>query len=204
LEQAIAMRSHYEFQVSWRPFQLNPDIPPSGLPRREYLIAKFGGAERADRVYESIRKAGEEIGLNFDFQSIPHQPNSFDSHRLVRWSETAGTQDSVVEKLFFNYFVNSADVGDQELLISIASECGMDGELVRYLFREDADRDLVMSEEGLARRGGINGVPCFVIDNKYAVTGAQDPSVLTNVFDLAMQDQNKLVASNDHETAGIV
>ena len=157
------MRSHYEFQVGWRPFQLNPDIPPSGLPRKEYLNAKFGGAERADRVYEAISKAGEENGLDFNFR----------------------------------------DVGNQEFLVSVANECGMDGDLVQDLFRQDADRDLVMAEEGVARRMGINGVPCFVVDHKYAISGAQDPSVLTHVFDLAMQDKKKLTASVTHEPAGV-
>ena len=200
-EQAVAMRSHYEFQVGWRPFQLNPDIPPSGLPRRDFLNAKFGGAERADRVYEAISKAGEEIGLDFNFLSIPHQPNTFDSHRLVRWSESAGVQDAVVEKLFLSYFMDDADVGNQEFLVGVAYECGMDGELVQDLFREDADRHVVMTEEGVARRMGINGVPCFVVDHKYAISGAQDPSVLTHVFDLAMQNKEKPTASAAHEPA---
>ena len=200
-EQAVAMRSHYEFQIGWRPFQLNPDIPPSGLPRRDFLNAKFGGAERADRIYEAISKAGGEIGLDFNFRSIPHQPNTFDSHRLVRWSESSGVQDAVVEKLFLSYFMNEADVGNQEFLVGVANECGMDGELVQDLFREDADRDLLMAEEGVARRMGINGVPCFVVDHKYAISGAQDPSVLTHVFDLAMQNKEKPTASAAHEPA---
>ena len=201
-EQAVAMRSHYEFQVGWRPFQLNPDIPPSGLPRRDFLNAKFGGAERADRIYEAISKAGEETGLDFNFQNIPHQPNTFDSHRLVRWSESSGVQDAVVEKLFLSYFMNEADVGNQEFLVGVANECGMDGDLVQDLFRQDADRDLLMAEEGVARRMGINGVPCFVVDHKYAISGAQDPSVLTHVFDLAMQNKEKPTASAAHEPAG--
>jgi len=200
-EQAVAMRSHYEIQVGWRPFQLNPDIPPSGLPRRDFLNAKFGGAERANKVYEAISKAGEETGLDFNFRSIPHQPNTFDSHRLVRWSESSGVQDAVVEKLFLSYFMNEADVGNQEFLVGVANECGMDGDLVQELFREDADRDLLMAEEGVARRMGINGVPCFVVDHKYAISGAQDPSVLTHVFDLAMQNKEKPTASAAHEPA---
>ncbi len=204
-EQAVALRPGYEFQVGWRPFQLNPDIPRAGLARDEFLRAKFGGADRADRVYEAVRVAGEEVDLDFDFRHIPHQPNTFDSHRLVRWSETAGVQDDVVEKLFLSYFAEKADVGDQDVLVEVANSCGMDGDLVRELFQRDADRDLVMAEEGVARRMGINGVPCFVVDHKYAISGAQEPSVLTHVFDLAMQDKNKpeskAAAPNSQETA---
>ena len=205
-EQAIALRPGYEFQVGWRPFQLNSDIPHAGLPRGEYLRAKFGGADRAERVYEAVSAAGGEVGLDFNFRQIPQQPNTFDSHRLVRWSETAGVQDEVVEKLFLGYFVHKSDVGDQEVLVTIAKSCGMDGDLVRELFQRDADRDLVMAEEGVARRMGINGVPCFVVDHKYAISGAQDPSVLTHVFDLVMQDKNKpeiiAAATDPQETAG--
>jgi predicted DsbA family dithiol-disulfide isomerase len=187
-EQAVALRPNYEFQIGWRPFQLNPDMPVTGMPREEYLKAKFGGVDRADRVYEAVSAAGEEVGLAFDFRSIPQQPNTFDSHRLVRWSESAGVQDAVVEALFQGYFLDHVDVGDQSALVEIAVSCGMDGELVRDLFERDADRDLVMAEEGVARRMGINGVPCFVVDHKYAISGAQEPTVLTNVFDLALQD----------------
>ncbi len=188
-EQALALRPNYEFQIGWRPFQLNPDIPAAGMPRQQYLEAKFGGVHRADRVYEAVSIAGGEVGLTFDFRGIPQQPNTFDSHRLVRWSETAGVQDAVVEALFRRYFIDQVDVGDQAVLVEIAVSCGMDGGLVRELFEKDADRDLVMAEEGIARRMGINGVPCFVIDHKYAISGAQEPSVLAHVFDLTLQDK---------------
>ena len=190
-EQAVALRPHYDIQVGWRPFQLNPDIPSEGLPRKEFLSAKFGGVDRADRVYEAATTAGVEVGLNFNFRTIPRQPNTFDSHRLVRWSEIVGVQDAVVEQLFLTYLMDDTDVGDREALVDIAARCGMDGDLVRNWFTQDADRDLVMAEERVARREGINGVPCFVVDQKYAISGAQDPSLLTHVFDLAMQDKRK-------------
>ena len=204
-EQAAALRPNYEFQVGWRPFQLNPDMPGAGMPRHEYLKAKFGGVDRADRVYEAVTHAGEEVGLSFDFRDIPYQPNTFDSHRLVRWSESAGVQDAVVEALFRCYFMDHMDVGDQSVLIEVADSCGMDGDLVRELFARDADRDLVMAEEGVARRMGINGVPCFVVDHKYAISGAQEPSVLTHVFDLALQDKvpGDLVAGSPQDVTPI-
>ena len=199
-EQAVAMRPNYEFQTGWRPFQLNPDMPAAGMARREYLASKFGGVDRADRVYEAVSTAGEDVGLAFNFGSIPRQPNTFDSHRLVRWSESAGVQDDVVEMLFKRYFIDDVDLGDREALVEIAASCGMDGDLVRDLYGRDADRDLVMAEEGVARRMGINGVPCFVVDHKFAISGAQDPSVLTHVFDLAMQDKSGAGSSTFQET----
>ncbi|MDP6342062.1 MAG: DsbA family oxidoreductase [Alphaproteobacteria bacterium] len=190
-ERAVEMRPDYDYQVGWRPFQLNPDMPAAGMPRAQYLGAKFGGAERAGQIYQAVSNAGTEEGLAFDFDGIRQQPNTFDSHRLIRWAGSAGVQDAVVEALFLRYFIDGTNIGDREALIEVAGDCGMDAELVRELFDKDQDRDLVMAEEGVARRMGISGVPCFIVGHKYAVSGAQDPSVLTHVFDLAMEDAAK-------------
>jgi predicted DsbA family dithiol-disulfide isomerase len=184
LEKAIAERPLYRYQVSWRPFQLNPDLPNGGMARDDYLHAKFGGADRAARVYSAVLQAGREEELHFNFAAIRHQPNTFDSHRLVRWAASAGVQGKVVERLFHRYFLEGADLGDREVLLDIAGQCGMDADLVDDLYRRDADAELVRQEEAVARKMGINGVPCFIVNGKYAVSGAQDPTVLVHVFDL--------------------
>jgi predicted DsbA family dithiol-disulfide isomerase len=200
LEKALAERPDETFEVEWRPFQLNPDMPPEGMPRQEYLSLKFGGPDRAARIYQNVSQAGAQDGLQFRFDAIPRQPNTFDSHRLIRWSASAGAQDAVVEILFRRYFLEGRDIGDREVLIEAAREASMDGNLVRELFENDADRDLVMAEEGTARHMGISGVPCFIVDRKYAVSGAQEPSVLTHVFDLAIRDR-EAAANGDGEPA---
>lgn len=188
LEKALAQRPDYEFQIGWRPFQLNPDLPAGGVDRRQYLSMKFGGPERAQRIYQAVEAAGAEEGIPFDFAAIRRQPNTFDSHRLIRWAASAGVQGAVVETLFRRYFLEGGDIGDRELLLDAARTGGMDAELTRELFERDADAELVREEEAMARRMGINGVPCFIIDRKYAVSGAQEPSVLVHVFDLTSQD----------------
>jgi predicted DsbA family dithiol-disulfide isomerase len=186
LEKALAERPLYDYQVSWRPFQLNPDLPRSGMSREEYLHAKFGGADRAARVYSAVLQAGREEDLHFNFATIRRQPNTFDSHRLVRWAASAGVQAEIVERLFHLYFMEGGDIGDQDLLLQVAEECGMDAMLVAELYARNADAELVRDEESVARKMGINGVPCFIINRKYAVSGAQDPSVLVHVFDLTV------------------
>jgi len=189
LDRAIAARPDDRFEVEWRPFQLNPDMPPAGMDRQQYLSLKFGGPDRARRVYQSVAQAAAEEGLYLRLDSVARQPNTFDSHRLIRWSASAKAQDRVVELLFQRYFEDGADIGDREVLLAIAAAAGMDADLVRDLFERDADRDLVMAEEGVARRMGIAGVPCFIIERKYAVSGAQEPSVLANVFDLVARER---------------
>lgn len=184
LEKAIAERPLYRYQTSWRPFQLNPDLPVGGMTRDDYLHAKFGGTDRASRVYSAVLQAGREEALNFNFAAIRRQPNTFDTHRLVRWAASIGVQDKVVERLFHRYFIDGVDISAQDELLRVAGDCGMDADLVADLFGADADVELVREEETVARKMGINGVPCFIINGKYAVSGAQDPTVLVHVFDL--------------------
>ena len=191
LEAALATRSDVEVQVGWKPFQLNPEMPRAGMSREAYLAAKFGGAERAGRIYENIRAAGAQVGIDFHFERIRRTPSTLDSHRLIRWAAHDQVQDAVVQRLFEAYFVNGEDIGDHEVLVRIATEAGMDADLVAELLANDADLELVRQEDSFARSMGINGVPCFIIDRKYAVSGAQDVPVFHKVFDLALNETVK-------------
>ena len=187
LEKAMAARPGFDYQVSWRPFQLNPDMPEDGMARDQYLAMKFGGTQRAQQIYQNVSEAGELEGLKFRFDKILRQPNSLASHKLIRWSGSSGKQDAVVELLFQRYFVDGADIGDSEILLQVADAADMDAGLVRDLFDKGSDDELVLQEESVARRMGIAGVPCFIVAQKYAISGAQDPSVLINVFDLVVR-----------------
>jgi predicted DsbA family dithiol-disulfide isomerase len=188
LERALAQRPGIAVQVGWRPFELNPDMPMGGLDRAQYLQLKFGGAERAQRIYATIAAAGAEEGINFRFERIGRAPNTLASHRLIRWATGQNKQDLVVEALFSRYFIEGDDIGDHAVLAEIAADAGMDAQLSRDLLDRGDDLDVVKAEEQVARRMGINGVPCFIIDRKYAVSGAQDPAVLLQVFDLAVRE----------------
>jgi len=183
LERALAMRPHVSPEICWRPFQLAPDLPAKGLPRDSYLESKFGSIEKAAAIYEEIAKAGKEEGIDFAFERIERAPNTLDSHRLIRWAGSAGCQDAVVEALFTAYFLEGRDISDHEILAEIASQSGMDAGLVARLLAEGRDRDLVGGEAAQARRMGVSGVPSFVFDNAYVVSGAQSPEVLAQVID---------------------
>lgn len=186
LEAALAQRPEIEFEAVWRPFQLNPDMPAEGTDRDAYIDAKFGGRDRAKKIYERIADVGRQEGLEFDIGQQKRLPSTVDSHRLNHWALTAGVQDEVVELLFEKYFILGDDIGDPEVLVSVAEAAGMDADIVRDLLSGDADRDLVLREEATSRRMGISGVPCFVIDRKYALVGAQDPDVLLRAIDQAV------------------
>lgn len=185
LEEALRQRPDIPFDVRWRPYQLDPLVPKEGVDRKAYMRAKFGDGPRNSGMGDALRAIGAEVGIPFAFDKQERRPNTIDSHRVVRWASSVGLQDSVVEALFRAYFVDGRDVGDRTVLTEIAAECGMDSELVGDLLASDADLDLVERESRLAGEMGVQGVPAFVIDNRFLMVGAQDAAVLLRVIDKA-------------------
>jgi predicted DsbA family dithiol-disulfide isomerase len=184
LEKALALRPELPVEITWRPFQLNPDMPPEGMERQAYLAAKFGGDAHADRIYASVAEAGATVDIPFAFDRIRRTPNTRDAHRLIRHATAAGQADPLVEGLFRGYFIEGRDIGDRATLAAIAGEAGLDAEAVAAWLDSPADLDQVLAEDRSARRLGINAVPCFIFDRHYAVSGAQEPEFFLPVFDL--------------------
>jgi predicted DsbA family dithiol-disulfide isomerase len=183
LDRALAQRPDHGFDITWRPYQLNPDMPPAGMDRTQYLETKFGGPERAQAIYGQIRDTALAAGLNVDFDKIKRTPNTFDAHRLIRWSHESGHQQAVVEALFIRYFEQGEDIGDRAVLMQVAAEAGMDRDRLTDLYAQDADRDAVAQEEVSARQRGVTGVPMFILNQKYALSGAQETSAWLDVLD---------------------
>jgi len=189
LDAALGDAPDAALDIHWRVYQLNPDMPEEGMDRTAYLENKFGGPEGARSVYGRIEQAVRDSGLPLDFGKIQRTPNTLDAHRLIRWARTTGAQNAVVDSLFAAYFVNGVDIGDRDALIAIGSEQGMDVDLLRRLYAEDADRALLLNEDALAREMGVSGVPCFVLDETYALVGAQETATWREVFDRLAKGQ---------------
>jgi len=198
-ERALAMRPPENLQVVWEPFQLNPTMPPGGMERKSYLAAKFGGPERAERQNERLRQIGLEEGIEFDFAAIKRTPNTVNSHRLVHFAGLAGRQEPVVEALFRGFFFDGLDLGNLDILTEIGAANGLDGDdLGRYL-SGDNDRAHIQALDENARQAGITGVPCYVIDGKFAVSGAQSPEIFHQIFELARQESVELTGQSAAE-----
>lgn len=187
-ERALDLSGRNDIAISWRPFQLNPDMPPEGMTRDDYVRAKFGGGDRPRQIYQAIAESGREAGIEFQFAKIKRTPNTVLSHRLVHWSAKQERQDEVVAELFKAYFEDGLDVGDLEILAECARRAGLDRELARKFLLSEEGRQEVVASDVYARRLGINGVPCFIVNRKYAVSGAQPPSAFVEVFNLAERD----------------
>jgi predicted DsbA family dithiol-disulfide isomerase len=185
LDKAIeTIKDELAVAVTFRPYQLNPDLPPEGVDHKEHLAEKLGGAEAVERAHAMLAGLGQEDGIDFDFPAVKISPNTLDAHRLLRWAMIEGPeiQERVAVALFKAYFEEGRNVGERSVLLDIAENCGMDRAVVTALFSAGADVDSVRQEIGMAREMGVTGVPCFIIDNKYAVMGAQSVDVLTNAF----------------------
>lgn len=186
IDRALAMRPDVNAQVFWRPYRLDPTIPREGVDRRAYLKAKFGDSPRTAAMGDAIRSEGAGEGIDFAFDKIAKTPNTLDSHRLIRWAAGAGVQDRVVEHLFKAYFIDGRDIGDAGVLTDIAAEAGMDPVLVGDLLSKDADLAAVEREAGMASEMGISGVPTFIFDSRFMISGAREPEILAKIIDRAV------------------
>lgn len=184
LRAAIASAGDVDVTVRWRPFQLDPTIPPEGKDRKAYMQAKFGDGDRLGQIHANLVSLGAAEGIAFDFDAIDVSPNTLDAHRVIRWAGAAGdaVQNKLVDELFSRYFERGENTGDAGVLIEAAKAAGMDGSVVETLLPTDADAEAVRAEINTAARMGITGVPCFLLEGKYAVMGAQEAAVLADAI----------------------
>ncbi len=179
-------RPEVPVELQWRPFLLNPDIAPGGVPRQDYMVRKFGGEDRARRLHGTIAELGRAEGLGFRFDAIRRVPHTLDAHRLVRWAARHGLADRMVPALFSAHFCEGRDIANHEVLAALAGAEGMDTAAARTFLGSGQEVEGVHSENLRAHRLGINGVPCFVVDGSNAIAGAQEPEVLERLLDVAL------------------
>jgi len=185
LERAVAMRPNCDVRIRWRPFMLNPDMPPDGIDRTAYLIKKFGSETRVRRVYGTIGEAGHSVEIDFAFDRIQRTPNSVSSHRLVRHAADVMDVSPLIERLFEAYFINGIDIGDTKVLVGIGEDFGLDRAALQAYLDSDLDVAEIYEENARAHRLGINGVPAFAFEGNMMISGAQEPEVLVRVLDAA-------------------
>ena len=188
LMRTLRRRPELLYDLTWRPFLLNPDMPRAGVPRSEYVIRKFGGEDRARRLYASITEIGRNEDIDFHFERIKRTPSSVDAHRLVRFAARYDFGMELVEALFAAHFTDGRDIGDLAVLVEIAAVNGLNAIDTQIYLRGETDVEVVHAENLRAHRIGINGVPCFVIGERHAIAGAQESEVIERLIDVALVD----------------
>lgn len=190
LMRALASRDDVTFDITWRPFLLNPDMTRLGMARGDYVVRKFGGEERARRLYGTITETGAAEGIRFRFDLIRRTPSSVDGHRLVQFAAQHGKASDLVGVVFERHFGQGQDTGNIEVLVSAAEEAGLDAREARAFLDSEAGFEQVHAENLRAHRLGINGVPCFIAGERHAITGAQEVEVIDRLLDVALVDVN--------------
>lgn len=183
LERALEAHPEHGFEVEWHPFQLNPEMPVEGVPKREFLTSRFGGAEKLNQIHQHFKDMAAKAGVAMDPDKPPRIPNTLNAHRMIHWAGLEGRQSLMVAALMRAYWVEGRDIGDLEVLADLGAEAGMDHAVVARLLASDADIDLIKAREAHSRERGVNAVPTFLIANQYVLSGAQPPEMWGQVID---------------------
>ena len=183
LENALNKYKNLVIKQTWRPFQLNPGMPPDGMDRQEYLISKFGSSDAAKTVYENIYEEGVKEGINFNFDLIEVTPNSFNSHRLLALAYKVDIQEKVLDDLFESYFLHGKNIGDPNILLQIAIKHNINAEEFKSYLSDQENIEPLANEAIQAKKMGINSVPTFIVNRQIVINGAQTSENFELIFE---------------------
>lgn len=189
LHRALASMPEIDATVTWRPFQLRPDMPPEGEDWQHVIDTKFGGAERAAGMFAHVATAGTAEGITFAFDRIARASSTTDAHRLLLHAAAARPDTptaDLAEALFSAYFTEGQDVGDQAVLVTVAESVGLDPSAVRDMLAGDMYRTAVTDSQRTAADLGVRGVPFTVLDNRLGISGAQPHDVFREALQQAL------------------
>jgi predicted DsbA family dithiol-disulfide isomerase len=175
LEAALALPgSPKDVGLSWRPFELNPDLPVDGIERAVYRARKFGAATSA-ALDAKMAKTGRELGIAFAFERMSRTPNTRLAHRLIWEAERQRRQNELVERLFAGYFEQGLDIGARHVLEGLAAEAGLERRGIDRALDDEESLAAVVDLEREGLRLGVAAVPFFILPGPFGVSGAQSP-----------------------------
>ncbi len=172
LEEGLKLAGISEAQIAWLPFELNPSMPSEGMDRTAYLDAKFGEGKRAE-IEERLSAAAREDGLAFNWHSVKRTPNTRKAHILIALAAGEGAGHAAKGALMKAYFEQGRDIGQIEVLIDIGVGLGLSAPEMHAAFRDSALNGEIERLEGQAQQIGVQGVPFFIVNHRYGVSGAQ-------------------------------
>lgn len=183
LEKAIdELSAAYEFDVNYLPFELNPSMPKEGRNQKEYLTEKFGGNERYEQLTNNVTNVAAEEGLRFDYSQQQNSPNTRDAHRLIWLAKQEGVQAEVKEALLNAYFEKGVDLTKNKNLLKVVEQAGLNREKAATLLSSEEGLVEVEYMEQLNIQRGVNGVPFYIVNGKYGISGAQPSASFVSAF----------------------
>lgn len=182
-ELALAARPQYEPRVTWRPFELNPDMPIEGLDYAAFIAAKMAEDPALAQRHAELVRLGEASGIKFRFDLIGRVPNTRRSHLLIAHAARFGLQGRVKDRIMQAYFEEGRDIGDPEELVRLGAEAGLIEAEIRNVLILRVGQDGVVAAERHAAVLGITGVPTLVFDGQYTISGAQEAATFARILD---------------------
>ena len=192
LQTALAERPQVRAEITWRPYQLAPDLPEAGVDRAEYYRMRFRDPKQLEASREMLEGLGRDEGFEMNLGRAARMPNTLAAQRLIRWAQGQGQQDALMEPLMAAYFRDGRDLGEPQVLADVAAEAGLDRLLVLELLAGESDKDAVRREHQIAVEAGVTGVPCMIFDGKFAVMGAETPDRLGRAIDHALKERSQV------------
>jgi predicted DsbA family dithiol-disulfide isomerase len=188
LERALELRPELRVVRHWQPFQLRPELPSGGEDWNVFMHEKFGGAARARAMFAHVTQIGATEGIAFAFDRVASAPNTTDAHRLILLARRHNREWEAANALFAAYFEKGRNLNERDELVAIMASIGLDAEEVSaYLLGNDG-HDEVVSGQQLAAELGIHGVPFYVFDRRYAISGAQPIEVFLKALDMLTEE----------------
>lgn len=202
-EAALSQFPHKEQVVTeFRSFELDPNADSNaGVSTHEMLARKYGMTlEQAKASSDNLVQQAAVVGLDFSFEGTM-ETNTFDAHRLAQYGQSQGRGAETAERLFHAYFTENDNISSIERLVELAAEAGLDAASARAVLESEQYADVVRAQEEEGSRLGIRGVPFFVVDRKYAVSGAQSPAVFLDTLNKAWEEKYPtLVQVNEEQS----
>ncbi|MBE0456065.1 DsbA family oxidoreductase [Pseudoalteromonas sp. KG3] len=184
LETALAQLSdEFTAQISWKPFELNPDMPVAGQDLNEHLAQKYGLTEQqGDENRQRILEMGEQAGFDFNFDGKRIMINSFDLHRLLTWAASEGKQTELKLAFFKAHFTDLVYLNEQDTLLDVVASVGLDRARAKQILDSGEYFQDVRSEQNTLQQMGITSVPTFIINDQFALTGGQPSDAFVQAF----------------------
>ena len=179
------------FEVNWKPYELHPEIPREGFDKKEYYKIKFGESSGASDKFNFISEEGKKVGLEFNFKKSKNLPNTFLAHRLLWLCRSKDMQDVIAEALFHAYFTDGRDVGNEDELIEISSENGLNKQEIKEFFQTNIGHKEVLREENRAREMNIFSVPTYIFNKKYLLVGGQESDTFKAYIEKVIEVESK-------------
>ena len=184
------LKFELDFEISWKPYELHPEIPEEGYDKKLYMQQKFGSSGGKSR-YDEITKIGESLNFNFNFSKAERIPNTFMAHRLLWKSEEYNLQTELSEALFTAYFTDGLNIGSKEILAKISESVGMNkSEILNFLDSKEGGQETADLEMNFIEKS-IGAVPTYFINDKYIIQGGQEPETFISFLRKIIQKENE-------------